>query len=338
MRRKQPGPLLRPGLPCPARLCPTRDRLACVPNRQVLEWGVKHYDVKFILKTDDDAFINVQPMIQQLQQVGAGRAGRLPGGAGKSARGSRRGWDGRGGAGKWAAAGRQQQPCPEAPSRVELPSPPSPRCLPLSPRCLPPARPCLALLSYPVRCARRPTAAASGCTWARWPSTARCCCSRGTSGTMRCSTTTRVSRDRAPLPVASHKRSPPRLKSSPGRTRTSQQSKLASRAPGSRLPLDPSSAGSPAPPTAPLTPSALAAPAVPPRPQGVPQLHDGRRVCDERGGVPHLGGRARTHAAQVHAHRGARAGGRAGAVHCVGCVSCCMLHPCVGGGRRRHAR
>ena len=34
---------------------------------QVLEYGVKHYDVKFILKTDDDAFINVQPLISQLR-------------------------------------------------------------------------------------------------------------------------------------------------------------------------------------------------------------------------------------------------------------------------------
>ncbi|GAB4819239.1 hypothetical protein N2152v2_006285 [Parachlorella kessleri] len=33
----------------------------------VLEYGVKHYDVKFILKTDDDAFINVQPLISQLR-------------------------------------------------------------------------------------------------------------------------------------------------------------------------------------------------------------------------------------------------------------------------------
>lgn len=36
---------------------------------QVLEYGVKNYDVKFILKTDDDAFINVQPIIQQLQTL-----------------------------------------------------------------------------------------------------------------------------------------------------------------------------------------------------------------------------------------------------------------------------
>lgn len=35
----------------------------------VLEYGVKNYDVKFILKTDDDAFINVQPIIQQLQTL-----------------------------------------------------------------------------------------------------------------------------------------------------------------------------------------------------------------------------------------------------------------------------
>ena len=33
----------------------------------VMEYAVAHYDVRFVLKTDDDAFINVQPLIQQLK-------------------------------------------------------------------------------------------------------------------------------------------------------------------------------------------------------------------------------------------------------------------------------
>lgn len=32
----------------------------------ILQYAVQHYDVKFILKTDDDAFINIPPMIAQL--------------------------------------------------------------------------------------------------------------------------------------------------------------------------------------------------------------------------------------------------------------------------------
>ena len=33
----------------------------------VLEYAVTNYDVRFILKTDDDAFINVVPLISQLK-------------------------------------------------------------------------------------------------------------------------------------------------------------------------------------------------------------------------------------------------------------------------------
>lgn len=33
----------------------------------VMEYAVAHFDVRFVLKTDDDAFINVQPLIQQLR-------------------------------------------------------------------------------------------------------------------------------------------------------------------------------------------------------------------------------------------------------------------------------
>lgn len=32
----------------------------------VLEYAVTHYDVKFVLKTDDDAFINIAPLMNQL--------------------------------------------------------------------------------------------------------------------------------------------------------------------------------------------------------------------------------------------------------------------------------
>ena len=35
--------------------------------RQVMEYAVTHYDVAFVLKTDDDAFINVAPMVEQLK-------------------------------------------------------------------------------------------------------------------------------------------------------------------------------------------------------------------------------------------------------------------------------
>ena len=33
----------------------------------VMEYAASHYNVRFVLKTDDDAFINVQPLIQQLK-------------------------------------------------------------------------------------------------------------------------------------------------------------------------------------------------------------------------------------------------------------------------------
>ena len=33
----------------------------------VLEYAIKHYDVRYILKTDDDAFINVRALVQQLR-------------------------------------------------------------------------------------------------------------------------------------------------------------------------------------------------------------------------------------------------------------------------------
>ena len=35
--------------------------------RQVMEYAVTHYDVAYVLKTDDDAFINVAPMVEQLK-------------------------------------------------------------------------------------------------------------------------------------------------------------------------------------------------------------------------------------------------------------------------------
>ena len=34
---------------------------------QVMEYAVTHYDAAFVLKTDDDAFINVVPMVDQLK-------------------------------------------------------------------------------------------------------------------------------------------------------------------------------------------------------------------------------------------------------------------------------
>lgn len=33
----------------------------------VMEYAVANYDVQFVLKTDDDAFINIHPLIQQLK-------------------------------------------------------------------------------------------------------------------------------------------------------------------------------------------------------------------------------------------------------------------------------
>ena len=33
----------------------------------VMEYAAAHYDVRFVFKTDDDAFVNVQPLIQQLK-------------------------------------------------------------------------------------------------------------------------------------------------------------------------------------------------------------------------------------------------------------------------------
>ena len=35
----------------------------------VMEYAVANYDVRFVLKTDDDAFINVQPLMQQLRLI-----------------------------------------------------------------------------------------------------------------------------------------------------------------------------------------------------------------------------------------------------------------------------
>lgn len=35
----------------------------------VLEYAVSNYDVKFVLKTDDDAFINIDPLLNQLHQL-----------------------------------------------------------------------------------------------------------------------------------------------------------------------------------------------------------------------------------------------------------------------------
>lgn len=34
-----------------------------------MEYAVKNYDVKFILKTDDDAFVNVPPLVAQLRRL-----------------------------------------------------------------------------------------------------------------------------------------------------------------------------------------------------------------------------------------------------------------------------
>jgi len=36
---------------------------------QVMAYAVMHYDVSFVLKTDDDAFINVPPLVQQLRAL-----------------------------------------------------------------------------------------------------------------------------------------------------------------------------------------------------------------------------------------------------------------------------
>ncbi len=35
----------------------------------VLEYAVANYDVRFVLKTDDDAFINIRPLMWQLRQL-----------------------------------------------------------------------------------------------------------------------------------------------------------------------------------------------------------------------------------------------------------------------------
>jgi hypothetical protein len=47
---------------------PANRRLPPHP-RQVMEYAVRHYDVKFVLKTDDDAFIHVTPMVHQLRAL-----------------------------------------------------------------------------------------------------------------------------------------------------------------------------------------------------------------------------------------------------------------------------
>lgn len=36
---------------------------------QILEHAVKHYDVKFVLKTDDDAFVNIGVLIAELRSL-----------------------------------------------------------------------------------------------------------------------------------------------------------------------------------------------------------------------------------------------------------------------------
>ena len=33
----------------------------------VLEYAIKHYDVRFILKTDDDAYVHVEALVHQLR-------------------------------------------------------------------------------------------------------------------------------------------------------------------------------------------------------------------------------------------------------------------------------
>ncbi len=35
----------------------------------VFEYAITHYDARYILKTDDDAFINVAPLVHQLGQL-----------------------------------------------------------------------------------------------------------------------------------------------------------------------------------------------------------------------------------------------------------------------------
>jgi hydroxyproline O-galactosyltransferase 2/3/4/5/6 len=35
----------------------------------VLEYAIQHFDVRYILKTDDDAFINVAALAHQLRQL-----------------------------------------------------------------------------------------------------------------------------------------------------------------------------------------------------------------------------------------------------------------------------
>ena len=61
----QPPPTARPHAHHPPRPClPT-----CPPAPQVLEYAATTYDAAFVLKTDDDAFINVAPLVAQLRAM-----------------------------------------------------------------------------------------------------------------------------------------------------------------------------------------------------------------------------------------------------------------------------
>ena len=46
-----------------------RDKSILFKTFHVLDYAVRHYDATFVLKTDDDAFINVGPMLQQLRAL-----------------------------------------------------------------------------------------------------------------------------------------------------------------------------------------------------------------------------------------------------------------------------
>jgi len=58
--------LLAPVEPGPPGSHPAAAARFC-PAEQVMEYAVSHYDVAYVLKTDDDAFINVAPMVEQLK-------------------------------------------------------------------------------------------------------------------------------------------------------------------------------------------------------------------------------------------------------------------------------